>query len=98
MADMEKEKMNEESIDDSMFSMYSDWAEDGYADAGESGNGIADTGEDRTENRLQVLEKAQEIDFLESQGETVSESEKNLPEKQAEAWNPFETLVKIVEK
>lgn len=98
MADMEKEKMNEESIDDSMFSMYSDWAENGYADAGESGNGIADTGEDRTENRLQVLGKAQEIDFLESQGETVSESEKNLPEKQAEAWNPFETLVKIVEK
>ena len=53
MADMEKEKMNEESIDDSMFSMYSDWAENGYADAGESGNGIADTG-DRRKMSLEV--------------------------------------------
>ena len=122
MADMEKEKMNEESMDDSMFSMYSDWAENGYADAGESGNGITDTGEARSEwienfpadsvkekdrltkelaeaeERLRVLNEAQEADFLKSQGESVPEPEKNPPEKQAEAWIPFETLVKIVEK
>ena len=34
MADIDKEKI-EESMDDSVFSMYSEWIESGYADAGE---------------------------------------------------------------
>lgn len=36
MADIDKEKI-EESMDDSVFSMYSEWIESGYADAGETG-------------------------------------------------------------
>lgn len=46
------------------------------------------------EERLQVLNEAQESDFLKSQGETIPESEK----KQEKPRNPFEELVRIVEQ
>lgn len=111
MADMEKEKMNEESMDDSMFSMYSDWAENGYVDAGETGyeqEMSAPPVSEETEKRQQVLDESQQNVHLEpekntpekpeSQQDVHPEPEKNTPEKPAEAWNPFETLVKIVEK
>ncbi len=46
------------------------------------------------EERLQVLNEAQEADFLKSKGETIPKSEK----KQEKLRNPFEELVRIVEQ
>lgn len=134
MADIEKEK-NEESMDDSVFSMYSEWIEDGYADAGENGYGqdIPAPPASETTARTETTETAETVESLNAKCEELRQqidSEKDasrqiqgnidrlekelagseerlqvlnkargetIPE-QAPPCNPFEALLKIVEK
>lgn len=95
MADMEKEKI-EENMDDSMFSMYSEWVNNGDIAEETEENGHEQEipqspVSEGTEKRHQVPDESQEAEF--------PEPEKNAgEEKAAEPCNPFEALIKIVEK
>lgn len=93
MADIDKEK-NEESMDNSVFSMYSEWIESEYADAGETGHEQEMPTPPVSEEKEKHGQMPEEADFLKPQGETIPGSEK----KQEKPRNPFETLIRIVEQ
>lgn len=90
MADMEKKKI-EESMDDSVFSMYSEWIQNGDITEENRYEQIPQSPvSEGTEKRHQVPDESQEAEF--------SEPEKNAGEEKAEPRNPFEALINIVEK